>query len=107
MNVLVHIAPGATTFNSRYCEKELAGFGVMLAEVDAAEIICAESIEKLIPYLARFGEGKKWLVWCDEPLWSTIYQKLTTPLVYWSSFENKITSMDDPKAIPINIMNCF
>lgn len=107
MNVYVHIASGATTFNSRYSEEELAGYSVRLTEEDAAEIICGESIEKLVPYLARFGAKKKWLVWCDEPLWSTIWYKLTAPLVYWSSVENKITSSEDPLAVPINVMNCF
>jgi hypothetical protein len=105
--IKTYIAQGATTFDSRYSEEELIRYGIEITTEKKAEVICGESIERLAPYISRYGSKREYLVWCDEPLWSTIWTKLTNRVVHWSVVSNAITFKKESNTILVNVMNCF
>ncbi len=107
MTVPVYIAKDGITFSARYSEEELMRYGIELTNEETAYVICGESIERLAPYISKYGSKRKYLVWCDEPLWTTIWAKLTNRTVYWSTANNTITLKKDSKTISVNVMNCF
>jgi hypothetical protein len=107
MILSVNVVADATTFDARYSEAELHLYGIELTCEERAQVICADSIEKLAQCIVKYRSNKKYLVWCDEPLWSTLWTELALPLVYWSSIKNSLVSRTDEYAVPVHVMNCF
>ena len=68
---------GHPTINVRFSSEEFLEMGLTLVEEAAdADVIVAALLEELIPLMRQNDNHKKYLVWCDEPLWSNIFQKI-------------------------------
>ena len=101
----IYIPPNASsTITSRFSVAELNAHGIFVAErPEEANFIVAALAEELAPFVNQYGSDKSYLVWCDEPLWSYIYQKFDTSKVKVFS-SSPARSTDE---ICINVMNCF
>jgi hypothetical protein len=68
---------GHPTISSRFSVEELGGVGVQLVHAaDDADIIIGALVEEMLPLMQLHGVSKKFLVWCDEPLWSNLFQRI-------------------------------
>jgi hypothetical protein len=101
----VYVPSGHPTITTRFSTGELAEVGLTLQD-DAAEadIIVAALLEELAPLMHQFKTNKKYLLWCDEPLWSNIFQKLELTR---TAFLIQPDSEGAPSFVPVDAMNCF
>lgn len=65
---------------------------------DTADIIVAALVEELKPFISHYRNRKGYLLWCDEPLWSNIFEKVDTS-------EHRLYA--DGEEVTIDVMNCF
>lgn len=88
----------------RYTSQPLRALGIEVAAVpEAADVIVAALAEELGPYVHRFDAAKRYLIWCDEPLWSCSFQLL-------DKAQLKVANPTSPEPalnIPVDVMNCF
>jgi hypothetical protein len=87
------------TINNRLNDLSLLydSFNLVENPIDA-DVIVAARLEDLQTHIFNFRINKKYLIWCDEPLWSNIFYLLDR-----SQIEFKL----DDVSIKIHIMNCF
>lgn len=103
MKHYIYVPPNShPTITSRFSINELNFYDIFISDTpDEATIIVASLAEHLAPFVNTFGSHKRYLLWCDEPLWSYTFQKFDARRVYVSSLalsENFIS---------VDIMNCF
>jgi len=105
MMIKLYISPNSSsTITNRFPLEALNEHGIFVAEhPDEADIFVAALAEELATFVNKYGSLKNYLVWCDEPLWSCIYQKLDTSRVKVFS-SSPARSTDE---ILVNVMNCF
>ena len=101
----IYIPPNSnSTITSRFSAAELNAHGIYVEEhPDEATIIVAALAEELAPLVNLYGSLKSYLLWCDEPLWSCLFQKFDTSKV--RVFSSSPAASNDE--IFINVMNCF
>lgn len=69
--------PGHPSINVRFRSEEFLSMGITLVEeATEADVIVAALLEELVPFMRQFNHQKQYLIWCDEPLWSNIFQKM-------------------------------
>ncbi len=99
----IYVPQGHPTITTRFSVAELAGAGVELTDGPAvADVVVAAMLEELTPPMQRFLATKKYLIWCDEPLWSNIFQRIDG---HWAQFS--ITGAEGPVSVRVDAMNCF
>lgn len=92
----------------RFTADELSQHGMVLtSEADADYIICSW-LKELLPFVAKHGTNKKYVVWCDEPLWTNVENRphLVHPRYYFTA-DNSLHEGQVPGSIPIEFMNCY
>jgi hypothetical protein len=93
---------GHTTIDARFSKEEFIQSGLLLADSpDDAEVIVSALMEELAPLIQRFGTSRKYLIWCDEPLWSNIFYRVDTHRTTVSA------SGVDGQFVSVDAMNCF
>lgn len=91
---------GHPTITTRFTRAELAEEDIALVDDAAqAQVIVAALLEELVPLMQQYQNQKKYLVWCDEPLWSNIFQKVEMTRTGFM--------IDSATLIPVDAMNCF
>jgi len=99
----IHCPKGHPTITARFSAHELAEADIALCDTpDHADVIVAALVEELVPAMQRFGPEKKYLIWCDEPLWSHIFQKIDSTR---AAFVVDVAGSHQP--ILVDAMNCF
>ncbi len=64
--------PKNTSFSFEYFfnEEELFSKSISLVEdPNDGEFICCALFRELVPFIDEFGSSKKYLIWCNEPVW--------------------------------------
>jgi hypothetical protein len=93
------------TISSRFSVEELAGAGIVLSPtLDEANVIVTALVEELSPFLQQYGSSKRYLVWCDEPLWSCMFQRLDTSRTAFLIPGNETAAQ---QYVTVDAMNCF
>ena len=96
---------GHPTITARFTDEELAEAGVFLKSDPAeADVIVAALLEELAPSMHSFKSEIKYLLWCDEPLWSNIFQKIDVTRMAFLIQHDPLTP---PGYVPVDAMNCF
>lgn len=96
---------GHPTITTRFSAEELAQTGIFIVNDPAhADVIVAALLEELAPHMHKFKTDKKYLLWCDEPLWSNIFQKLE---ITRTAFLIQSEPSTLPSYVPVDAMNCF
>jgi len=96
---------GHPTITTRFTAAELADAGIHLQDDAAkADVIVAALLEELAPSMHRFKGAKKYLLWCDEPLWSNIFQKQD---IVRTAYLIQDGNSAEPSYVPADAMNCF
>jgi FkbM family methyltransferase len=90
----------------RFTPDELRKIGLnQTINIEESELIVSALIEELIPIINIYGNKKRYLLWCDEPLWSNFFTKLFYKN-YWY-YNNKLFDSYCTSAAHIQVMNCF
>ncbi|MBK9443376.1 MAG: hypothetical protein IPN53_19625 [Comamonadaceae bacterium] len=96
---------GHPTITARFTTEELSEVDITLQGCAAdADIIVAALLEELAPLMQQFRTDKKYLLWCDEPLWSNIFQKLELTRTAFLIHSDSTTGSS---YVPVDAMNCF
>lgn len=105
MAVKIYVPQGHYTITTRFSDEELIGADVeVVRSPEEAEIIVAALVEELLPYMQRYRGGKQYLVWCDEPLWSMVYQRVD---MQKNAFILPGETLDSGGYVTVEAMNCF
>jgi len=90
---------GHPTITSRFQRIFFEELGIIQVEkADEADLILAALLEELEPFYLRYGREKRYLIWCDEPLWSNIFRVVDRHEKVVMANDNEIT---------VHAMNCF
>jgi hypothetical protein len=92
-------ANGHSTIVDRFGPEAFEEQGLLrVDDVDCCDVVVAALLEELAPYVHLFGNARRYLVWCDEPLWSGIYQRIDRHTeTFW--IKNQ--------PVVVDAMNCF
>ena len=93
------------SFPERFTVEELLVEQIVKSNEEDSDFIVSATLEELIPYVNKYKLDKKYLVWCDEPVWSYLFTVLKRKSVYFN--ENKLYEFEQDNAVEINVMNCF
>jgi len=93
------------SFPERFSTYELCKENIMRSEVNECDFIVTATLEEMIPFINAYKSTKKYIIWCDEPLWSNIFAVLKRKLIYFHN--NKIYEFKHEDSIEVNVMNCF
>lgn len=93
---------GQATITSRFSLQELSLQNICVTQSpEDANVIVAALAEELAPFVNQYGSRRRYIIWCDEPLWSCIFQRFDISRVRVSSLP--LSEIN----IPIEVMNCF
>lgn len=96
---------GHFTINARFTAEEFANAGITLSsDADTADVIVAALAEELSPYINQYKSGKRYLIWCDEPLWSCMYQRFDASR---TAVFLPATQSAGVQHLTVDAMNCF
>ncbi|MGQ0709288.1 MAG: glycosyltransferase family 10 domain-containing protein [Rhodoferax sp.] len=105
MAVRIFVPPGHFTITARFSAAELGAAGVeVVDDPGAADVVVAALVEELLPYMQQYRRDKHYLVWCDEPLWSMIYQRVDR---HQNAFVLPGESLQERAYVVVEAMNCF
>ena len=94
------------SISERFTQNELLNIGLIQSnDVEECDLIVSALVEELIPIINIYGNKKRYLVWCDEPLWSNFFTKLLYKN-YWY-YGNKLFDNYCTNGVHIQVMNCF
>lgn len=89
----------------RFSVEELLRIGLSCADEGDADLIVGATLEDILPAIQKYHNRKRYLIWCDEPLWSNIFTKLDKPSYYFKDGQFYDYWVSD--AAQIAVMNCF
>ena len=96
----IHVPEGHYTISARFSPAELHEIDLELVDSpDNAEVIVTALVEECLPFAAKYRAEKKYLIWCDEPLWSSVFIKANL-----RRNEYEVTGVG---RVVIDAMNCF
>jgi len=103
---VIYNPPGShDTITSRFSAAEFKAAGIEIAsDPSEASVIVAALAEELAPLVKQFGGRKRYLIWCDEPLWSHMFQCFPAAR---TRIGNPAPSGPDDRVLNIDAMNCF